>query len=134
MLRANRLIQVMRDDLQYRDLISRYLEMLWAEAQQLAACNAVHDAASRLSRWLLQSADRVGSDRIQLTQEFLAHMLGVRRTTVTLLAQAIQQKGLIKYSRGQIMILDRQGLEACACECYGIIHHDKLPAALGIRL
>src|SRR5215468_4272879 len=68
-----------------REMIARYTEMLWAEAQQLAACNAVHDASSRLCRWLLQSADHTDSLQLPLTQEYLAQMLGVRRTTVTLL-------------------------------------------------
>lgn len=106
-----------------RDLIIRYTEMLWAEAQQNAACNAIHDGAARLSRWLLQCADRIGSDQLTLTQEFLAEMLGVRRTTVTLLAQELQNKGILRYSRGRITILDRGRLEDCACECYGAIRY-----------
>src|SRR5262249_32930821 len=101
-----------------RDMIGCYTEVLWAEAQQLAACNAIHDALSRLCRWLLQSADRAGSDHLPLTQEFLAQMLGVRRTTVTLLAQELQKKGIIRYSRGKLIIMDRTRLEDCACECY----------------
>jgi CRP-like cAMP-binding protein len=117
-----------------RDLIGRYTELLWAEAQQVAACNAVHDATSRLCRWLLQSADRVAGHELLLTQEYLAQMLGVRRTTVTLLAQALQQKGLIRYSRGHIKVLDRKRLEACACECYHVIHHESLPLKIGVRL
>ncbi|MGB6548532.1 MAG: Crp/Fnr family transcriptional regulator [Xanthobacteraceae bacterium] len=109
-----------------RDLIIRYTEMLWAEAQQNAACNAIHDGAARLSRWLLQCADRIGSDQLTLTQEYLADMLGVRRTTVTLLAQELQKKGILRYSRGRITILDRARLEDCACECYGAIRYDNL--------
>jgi CRP-like cAMP-binding protein len=133
-IRAAQFAPIVRDNPALRDLIARYTEVLWAEAQQLAACNAVHDASSRLCRWLLQSADRTGSDRLTLTQEFLAQMLGVRRTTVTLLAQSIQKKGFIKYSRGNIAILDRRGLETFACECYGVIRGDKLPTALGMKL
>jgi CRP-like cAMP-binding protein len=116
-----------------REIISRYTELLLAEAQQLAACNAVHDASSRLCRWLLQSADRSGSDQLLLTQEFLAQMLGVRRTSVTLLAQALQRRDLIKYSRGMIFILDRPGLEACACECYHTTKQDRLPLTIGLK-
>jgi len=115
-------------------LIARYTEVLWAEAQQIAACNATHDAASRLTRWLLQCADRTGSDKLALTQDFLAQMLNVRRTTVTLLAQALQRKGLIKYSRGQIAVLSRAGLEQQACECHHVLHHDKLPQTIGVKL
>jgi len=104
-----------------RDMINRYTEVLWAEAQQTTACNAIHDASSRLSRWLLQCAQCIGSDHLSLTQDFLGQMLGVRRTTVTLLAQELQKKGAIKYSRGKISILDRSTLEACACECHQIM-------------
>jgi 5-methylphenazine-1-carboxylate 1-monooxygenase len=75
-----------------------------------------------------------GSDEVLLTQEFLAQMLGARRTTVTLLAQRMQAKGLIRYRRGHIVILDRKGLEACACECYQVMHDEKLPYALGVNL
>lgn len=133
-MRASSFAQIVKDEPSLRDLIGRYTEFLWAEAQQIAACNAMHDASSRLCRWLLQSADRIGSDRLPLTQEFLAQMLGVRRTTVTLLAQALQKKGLIKYSRGQITLLDRRGLEANCCECYRVIEQNGLSAALGLKL
>ncbi|MGE0062026.1 MAG: Crp/Fnr family transcriptional regulator [Xanthobacteraceae bacterium] len=115
------------------DVIMRYTEVLWAESQQTSACNAAHDASSRLCRWLLQSADRVGSNDIPLTQEFLAQMLGVRRTTVTLLAQTMQDKGLISYSRGRITLLDRDEVEKCACECYGAMRRDRLLVAIGIE-
>lgn len=131
---ASRFEHIARDSAPVRDLIARYTEVLWAETQQIAACNAVHDASSRICRWLLQSADRIDSDKLPLTQEFLAQMLGVRRTTVTLLAQSLQQKGLIHYGRGSIDILDRKGLEACACECYHVIHHRTLPSTLGVNL
>jgi len=104
-----------------RELIFNYTATLWAEAQQNAACNAIHDGASRLCRWLLQCADRTRSEQLLLTQEFLAEMLGVRRTTVTLLAQELQRRGILRYSRGRITILDRVALEACACECYEVI-------------
>jgi CRP-like cAMP-binding protein len=104
-----------------RELIFNYIETLWVEAQQNAACNAIHDGSSRLCRWLLQCADRTGSDQVPLTQEFLAEMLGVRRTTVTLLAQELQRHGILRYTRGRITILDRAALEASACECYEVI-------------
>jgi CRP-like cAMP-binding protein len=117
-----------------RDLIQHYTEVLLAEAQQIGACNAIHDTGSRLCRWLLQCADRTGSDELSLTQEYLAQMLGVRRTTVTLLAQAIQVRGLIRYRRGHIVLLDRKRLQECACECYDIIRHEKLAPALGVQI
>ncbi len=100
-----------------------------AEAQQNAACNAIHDGSSRLCRWLLQCADRTGSEQLLLTQEFLAEMLGVRRTTVTLLAQELQKRGIVRYSRGRITILDRSRLETCTCECYEAIKKLSLRAA-----
>lgn len=117
-----------------RDLITRYTEVLWAEAQQLVACNATHEASTRLCRWLLQCADRIGSHELPLTQELISQMLGVRRTTVTLLAQELQERGLIKYARGRITILDRKELEHCACECYAVIQQEKLPIKIGVKL
>ena len=108
--------------------------MLWVEAQQIAACNTLHSAEARLARWLLQTQDRIRSEAIPLTQEFLSQMLGVRRTTVTLVARAFQKAGLIRYSRGHIVVLDRQGLEEAACECYQIIQHETLPKTIGVQL
>ena len=101
-------------------LVQQYIETLWAEAQQICACNATHEGATRLARWLLQCADRTGTE-LTLTQEFLGEMLGIRRTSVTLLAQPLQDRGIIKYSRGKIAIVDRAALESCACECYRTI-------------
>ena len=117
-----------------RNLFSRYTETLWAEAQQMAACNAIHDGVSRLARYLLQSADRIGSEELSLTQETLAQMLGVRRTTVTLLAQILKENGLIRYSRGHIVLTNRKALENSACECYRAVRHDQLPLTIGVRL
>jgi CRP-like cAMP-binding protein len=113
-----------------REMISRYTEALWAKAQQTTGCNAIHSASSRLCRWLLASSHAVGSDQLALTHEFLSQMLGVRRTTVTSLAQDLQRKGAIKYGRGKIRILDRSMLEACACECHKIIENIHAEPAL----
>jgi CRP-like cAMP-binding protein len=93
-------------------------QMLLAQAQQSAACNAKHQIEERLCRWLLRTRDLVESDNIELTQEFLAQMLGVRRTSVTLAASHLQAVNLIKYRRGHIQILDLDGLEDTSCECY----------------
>ena len=117
-----------------KNLIAHYTEVLWVEAQQIAACNAVHGTEARLARWLLQTQDRIESPSLPLTQEFLAQMLGVRRTTVTLVARALQQAGLVTYRRGHIVILDRAGLEEAACECYRIIQHETLPEIIGVKL
>ncbi|MFY9837497.1 MAG: Crp/Fnr family transcriptional regulator [Xanthobacteraceae bacterium] len=122
---ASRFEQAVSRSAALRDLIVRYTETLWSEAQQNAACNAIHDGSSRLCRRLLQYADRTGSDQLLLTQESLAEMLGMRRTTVTLLAQQLQKRGILRYSRGRITILDRVALEYCACECYAAINHNS---------
>jgi CRP-like cAMP-binding protein len=125
MIRAGSFGRLVQDQLPVRNLITRYIETLWAESQQLSACNAAHDASERLCRWLLQCADHTHSNQLPLTQELLSEMLGVRRTTVTILAQSLQREGIIKYSRGHLEILDRQKLEHGACECYAIIRRER---------
>lgn len=88
---------------------------------QLVACNRLHEVEERLARWLLMLQDRVQEDEFHITQEFLAQMLGSRRTTVTLAAGTLQRIGLIEYQRGRVHILDRERLESAACECYPVI-------------
>lgn len=133
-IRAAAFAHVVQRHAPVRDLITRYTEVLWAEAQQIAACNASHDATARLCRWLLQSADRIGSNHLPLTQELMGQMLGVRRTTLTILAHSLQSKGAIKYARGKLVILDREKLEHSACECYEAMQQEKLPHKLGVKL
>ena len=99
----------------------RYLSALMAQITQTAACNRFHHVEGRLARWLLMTSDRVRSDKFELTQDFLAHMLGVRRVGVTEAATALQQRNLIEYSRGHITILDHAGLEAASCLCYAVV-------------
>jgi CRP-like cAMP-binding protein len=101
-----------------RNLCIRYNEVLLSQARITAACNALHSIETRFCRWLLQCADRAGSDTVSLTQEFLAEMLGVRRTSVTEVACRVQAAGAITYSRGVIRILDRPALMRMSCECY----------------
>jgi CRP-like cAMP-binding protein len=101
-----------------RNLCIRYNEVLLSQARVTAACNALHPIEARFCRWLLQSADRAASDTVELTQEFLAEMLGVRRTSVTEVASKVQNSGTITYSRGVIKILDRPALARMSCECY----------------
>ncbi|MEZ5573878.1 MAG: Crp/Fnr family transcriptional regulator [Halioglobus sp.] len=96
----------------------RYTYALMAQISQTAACNRFHDAEARLSRWLLMTRDRIGSDQFPLTHEFLAHMLGLRREGVTEAASALRQRKLINYSRGKIQILDVRGLKKSSCSCY----------------
>jgi CRP-like cAMP-binding protein len=99
----------------------RYADAFMAMVAQTAACNSLHGIDERLARWILMTNDRVGRNEMPLTQEFLAYMLGVRRATVSVAASGLQQMGLIKYSRGQVTLVDRHGLEENACACYGII-------------
>jgi CRP-like cAMP-binding protein len=101
-----------------RNLCVQYNEVLLSQARVTAACNAMHVIEARFCRWMLQCADRAGSSTVNLTQEFLAEMLGVRRTSVTEVASKIQITGAINYSRGVINILDRPALEKMSCECY----------------
>jgi CRP-like cAMP-binding protein len=99
--------------------LHRFSQVLAAQASQIAACNRLHEVDERLARWLLMSRDRIGSDLVPLTQEFLAHMLGTRRSSVTVAASILQKAGLVRYTRGQVMIVNPKGLEEAACECYG---------------
>lgn len=101
-----------------RNLVVRYNDVQLSLVQQTAGCNALHHVEKRLSRWLLQTRDRCDSDEIPLTHDFLSEMLGVQRTSVTLIARSLQKVGLIQYRRGRINIIDRDGLEKKACECY----------------
>jgi CRP-like cAMP-binding protein len=105
----------------FRKLIQRYIQALFGQISQAAACNRLHSNEERLSRWLLMSHDRVGTDAFPITHEFLGQMLGSRRATVTLSAGLLQAAGLIRYHRGRVTIVDRPGLEGVSCECYGII-------------
>jgi CRP-like cAMP-binding protein len=105
----------------FRTLMNKFQNVIFLQAQQSAACHALHTVEARLCRWLLQSQDTIGSDLVPLTQEFLSHMLGVQRTSVSLCAHTLQKAGLIRYARGQIKILDRDGLKESACECYEVV-------------
>ena len=106
-----------RSSLLRREL-HQYLNAMMSQVQQTAACNLFHVVEARLARWLLMTSDRMRSGEFRLTQVFLSHMLGVRRVGVTEAASVLQRKKLIEYSRGNITILDRAGLEAASCSCY----------------
>ncbi|HLJ78141.1 MAG TPA: Crp/Fnr family transcriptional regulator [Acidobacteriaceae bacterium] len=108
----------------FHDLVLRYSQSQSVQTSQAAGCNIRHNVLQRLSRWLLVSRDRVTSDTLQFTQEFLAAMLGVARPAVNAVARKLQERGLIRYSRGRVEIADRAGLEAEACECYWRIRGD----------
>lgn len=105
-----------------RDRISLYQHFLLAQAQQCAACNATHPVERRLARWLLRCRDVADRDDINLTQDFIAEMLGVRRTSVSAVANSLSQAGLIECRRGCLRLLDVDGLRASACECYAAMN------------
>jgi CRP-like cAMP-binding protein len=102
-------------------LLLRYAEAAQAQVAQTAACNARHGLEQRLARWLLMAQDRTDGNELPLTQEFIAMMLGVHRPSITVTAGILQRAGLIQYRSGNITILDRSGMEAAACECYGLV-------------
>lgn len=104
-----------------RDLFVSYSETLLSQVQQTVACNAMHTTEERMCRWLLMMHDRAEGESLTYTHEFLAHILGANRKSVTLAAQSMQSAGLISYRRGTIQVLDRQGLEQASCECYAIV-------------
>jgi CRP-like cAMP-binding protein len=106
------------------NLLHLYTHSLLTQISQSAACNRFHMVNARLARWLLMMHDRVAGDEFRLTQEFLSLMLGVRREQVTLAASNLQKQKLISYSRGQIKILNRSGLEAVTCKCYRVIKEE----------
>jgi CRP-like cAMP-binding protein len=112
-------------------LLIRHEQTVYAQAQQSAACFAAHQVEARLCRWLLRARDLSDSDNLPFTQEYLAEMLGVRRTSVTAVAHTLQEAGLIKYARGKIQIVDADALQESACECYGSVKalYEKLIGA-----
>jgi len=101
--------------------ILRFVHSMFTQVAQTAACNRLHTLDQRLARWLLMSHDRIAGDAFSMTQDFLSRMLGVRRAGVSVAANSLKQKGLIDYRRGDIHVLNREGLEAASCECYEIV-------------
>jgi len=104
-----------------RDLFVSYSETLLSQVQQTVACNAMHSTEEKMCRWLLMMHDRAEGEVLTFTHEFLSHMLGANRKSVTLAAQSMQKAGLISYRRGKMQIVDRPGLEKASCECYAIV-------------
>ena len=127
-IEANRLRRLANELEPFRSALIRHEQVLFAQSQQSAACNASHSVEARMCRWLLYMRDLAGSDDLILTQEFLAQMLGVRRPSVSLVANTLQKAGLIKYSRGRLRLLNVKGLQKGACECYGTVkaHYERL--------
>jgi CRP-like cAMP-binding protein len=122
-MKSARFLKEFRQSLQLRRALYRYTHILMAQVAQTAACNRFHVMQARLARWLLMTRDRVQSNDIHLTQEFLSHMLGVRREGVTEAAGQLQKRKLIECSRGKIRIVDQRGLEAASCSCYQIVRN-----------
>jgi len=114
----------LRDNSQLRRTLKRYLFVLLAQLSQSTACGRFHEIKARLARWLLMTHDRAHADHFQLTHQYLADMLGVQRSAITIAAGALQRKKLISYKRGDIVIVNRRGLEAASCECYQALIDD----------
>jgi CRP-like cAMP-binding protein len=119
-MKSARFLKELRQSLHLQRALYRYTHTLMAQVAQTAACNRFHVVQERLARRLLMTRDRVQSNDFPLTQEFLSHMLGVRREGVTKAAGQLQKRKLIEYSRGKIRIVDQRGLEAASCSCYQI--------------
>jgi CRP-like cAMP-binding protein len=120
-LRASALREALAASPALQALLLRYMQAFHVQVTQTAACNGRHALEERLARWLLMTHDRVDGDELPMTHEFLSTMLGVRRAGVSVAASILQKAGVIGYARGQVTVLDRAGLEAAACECYGAV-------------
>jgi CRP-like cAMP-binding protein len=117
---------------EFRRLLLRYLQAQLVQTSQIAACNRLHDIEERLARWLLLCHDRMDSNDLQVTQEFVGQMLGAPRTTVTLVVGLLQKAGLVDSSRGHILIVNRKGLEDVACECYRVINAEYVRLSMQV--
>ena len=123
-VRANVVQEQFRRGGTLQRLLLRYTQALFSQMSQTAVCNRHHSLDQQLCRWLLLSLDRIDSSELKMTQQLIADMLGVRREGVTAAATKLQKSGAIKYSRGKITVLDRQGLEGCVCECYAVVNQE----------
>ena len=120
-MKAKALAPLIKNGGVLHDNLLRYIHTIFAQISQTAACNRAHSLSERLARWLLLTHDRLARDEFELTHEFLARMLGTRRAGVSVAASTLREAGAIGYTRGRVTILDRQGLENAACECYRIV-------------
>ena len=130
-MEAARFRRELRHNLPLQRAVLRYTHDLMVQVTQTATCNRFHDVEARLARWLLMTRDRIRSNDFRLTQDMLSRMLGVLRVAVTTAAGTLQERRMIRYSRGKIAILDSAALEAAACVCYQIV---KLPPVLLLRI
>jgi CRP-like cAMP-binding protein len=115
------LMRILRQSPILERRLQQFAQIQAMQVTQIAACNRLHEVNERLARWLLMSADRIGSNSVPLTQELIAQMLGTRRSSVTVAAGMLQKAGLIAYTRGDVRIIDRRKLEEATCQCYGIM-------------
>jgi CRP-like cAMP-binding protein len=129
--------RVLRDEVKrggaLRDILQRYTHALFTQVSQSAACVSSHQVDKRLSRWLIMTHDRAPGDAFEMKHEFMAMMLGVTRSVVTRAAGSLQQRKLIRYTRGQVTVLDRRRLEATACECYRVVKEEYVRSARASR-
>jgi CRP-like cAMP-binding protein len=127
-LRASVMLEELQQSSKIRAMVDNFLYVQMVTATQSVLCARLHSLQQRLARWLLTAADRSETERLDLTQEYMARMLGSRRSTVTVTAQALQEQGMIEYKRGRVTIVNRPKFETAACECYGIVKasHQKL--------
>lgn len=121
---AGDVVELFRRAGDFHDLLMRYVYAVIRQISQTCVCNHYHTIEARLCRWLTVMSERAGDRHLELTQEFLAHMLGVQRTSIGLIANAMQRDGIIKYSRGKIEITDAGRLRSSACECYAIVEQE----------
>jgi CRP-like cAMP-binding protein len=124
-LDARNLLSILPECPDLKDKLLRFSMILSMQSTQLAACNRLHNVVERLARWLLMSHDRLSAETLPLTQEFLGHMLGSRRASVTVAAGILQKAGIIEYSRGSVTILNRPKLLEASCNCYSVIERRK---------
>jgi CRP-like cAMP-binding protein len=117
-------LRILRDNPDFKIIIKRYLSVLMSQLSQTIACSRFHEVTARLARWLLLTHDRTIGDQFNLTHRYLAEMLGVQRSAITIAAGLLQQKKIIHYVRGDIRILNRKALEAASCECYNAVNDD----------
>ena len=127
-LRSSVMLEELQQSPRLRQMVDNFLYVQMVTATQSVLCARLHGLQQRLARWLLTAADRSETENLLLTQEYMARMLGSRRSTVTVTAQALQEAGMIEYRRGKVTIVDRPKFEAAACECYGVVKasHDRL--------
>jgi CRP-like cAMP-binding protein len=124
-MKAADLLKESRENASFQRLLNRYTHLLLTQLSLVGACNRFHPIIKRLTCWLLTTNDRLGTESFHVTQQFISNMLGVRREAVTVAAGTLQERRFISYSRGNLIILDRTGLEDFACECYSILKREE---------